>query len=131
MPKEPKLKGKARRRSGPYPLGELPASLAVEIGKHIGANDNFMSTTVHDIKAFPPIFNAVASGDKTFEVRRDTNHFEAGEVLRMREWEYKGGGEGEYSGRELMMEITYVQRGKFNNPVADGFCIMAIRKAEA
>ena len=96
-----------------------------------GANFNFMSTTVHDIKAFPPIFNAVASGDKTFEVRRDTNHFEAGEVLRMREWEYKGGGEGEYSGRELMMEITYVQRGKFNNPVADGFCIMAIRKAEA
>jgi len=35
MSKEPKLKGQSKRRSSPYPLGELPASLAVEIGKHI------------------------------------------------------------------------------------------------
>ena len=36
MPQEPtKLKGTSRRRSGPYPLGELPPSLAVQIGKHI------------------------------------------------------------------------------------------------
>ena len=35
MSNEPKLKGKAQRRSGPHPLGELPPSLAVEIGKRI------------------------------------------------------------------------------------------------
>lgn len=32
---EPTLKGKLPRRSGPYPLGELPHSLAVGIGKHL------------------------------------------------------------------------------------------------
>lgn len=35
MSKEPKLKGKSPRRSGPYPLGELPVSLAIGIGRHI------------------------------------------------------------------------------------------------
>ena len=36
MPNRPtRLRGRSRRRSGPYPLGELPASLAVQIGRHI------------------------------------------------------------------------------------------------
>jgi hypothetical protein len=35
MSKEPKLRGTAHRRSGPYPLGELPHSLAIAIGKQI------------------------------------------------------------------------------------------------
>mgnify|MGYP001565882649 CR=1 FL=1 len=29
------LKGQSKRRSGPYPLGEFPDSLAIEIGKRI------------------------------------------------------------------------------------------------
>lgn len=35
MPDMLKLKGQARRRNEPYPLGELPSSIAVVIGKHI------------------------------------------------------------------------------------------------
>jgi hypothetical protein len=35
MPNNPRLKGNAKRRSGPYPLAEFPPSLAVEIGKRI------------------------------------------------------------------------------------------------
>lgn len=36
MPRDQtRLRGQARRRSGPYPLGEFPSSVAVEIGKHI------------------------------------------------------------------------------------------------
>ena len=35
MSPEPKLRGQAKRRSSPYPLGELPASLAIQIGKRI------------------------------------------------------------------------------------------------
>lgn len=35
MSKEPKLRGKSKRRSAPHPLGEIPAALAVEIGRHI------------------------------------------------------------------------------------------------
>jgi hypothetical protein len=35
MSKEPRLRGRARRHNSPYPLGEIPHSVAVEIGKHI------------------------------------------------------------------------------------------------
>lgn len=35
MPDEPILRGTARRRSGPYPLGEIPHSIVTEIGKQI------------------------------------------------------------------------------------------------
>lgn len=35
MSKEPKLKGHSQRRSSPYPLGELPSSLAIKIGEQI------------------------------------------------------------------------------------------------
>ena len=35
MPDELRLRGHARRRSGPHPLGGLPHSLAIEIGKRI------------------------------------------------------------------------------------------------
>jgi hypothetical protein len=35
MPNEPKLRGQSRRRKSPHPIGQIPPSLAVEIGKHI------------------------------------------------------------------------------------------------
>ena len=35
MPTELKLRGHAKRRSGPYPLGEIPHNVATEIGKHV------------------------------------------------------------------------------------------------
>lgn len=35
MPTKPKLRGRSRRRNSPYNLGEIPASLAVAIGKRI------------------------------------------------------------------------------------------------
>src|ERR1700677_3767784 len=35
MSDELKLRGTSRRRSGPYPLAELPPSLGVQIGRHI------------------------------------------------------------------------------------------------
>lgn len=35
MPEEAKLRGHAARRSGPYPLGELPRSVILSIGQAI------------------------------------------------------------------------------------------------
>lgn len=35
MPNPPRIRGQAKQRKAPYPLGELPPTLAVEIGKHI------------------------------------------------------------------------------------------------
>src|SRR5687767_15015043 len=35
MLKEPRLRGQAKRRSGPYPFGQIPQEVAAEIGKHL------------------------------------------------------------------------------------------------
>lgn len=35
MSKEPRIRGRSRQRNAPYPLGEFPPSLAIEIGRHI------------------------------------------------------------------------------------------------
>src|SRR5690349_6541410 len=35
MPKEPRLRGQSKRRSGPHPLGQIPPALAVGIGRQI------------------------------------------------------------------------------------------------
>lgn len=35
MSKEPKLRGNQKRRNSPYPLGEIPPDIAVQIGKQI------------------------------------------------------------------------------------------------
>lgn len=41
-------------------------------------------TTEHELKTWPQYFTAVASGKKTFEVRRDDRGFQAGDVLVLR-----------------------------------------------
>ena len=64
MPDKPKLKlkGTAKRRNAPHPLGELPPSLAVEIGKRIW---NRLAVGNADITGddFGGIFAASISGD--------------------------------------------------------------------
>jgi hypothetical protein len=83
---------------------------------------------VHDVKCWPDFFDKVASGKKTFEVRRDDRNYMLGDYLLLREFEVKPRQEdSDYTGRELTVEVTYVMRGRPNNPIAVGFCVMAIR----
>lgn len=44
-----------------------------------------MSTT-HTLKVRPPYFDALLSGEKTFEVRRNDRGFQRGDLVRL--WEY-------------------------------------------
>ncbi len=38
---------------------------------------------VHDLKCWPNYFDAVQSGEKTFQVRRDDRGFQKGDVLQL------------------------------------------------
>lgn len=42
--------------------------------------------TEHTLKVVPPYFDALVSGSKTFEVRKNDRAYQAGDVLRLREW---------------------------------------------
>lgn len=62
--------------------------------------------TRHDLKIWPSFFDDVVSGRKTWEVRRvDDRRFEAGDTIRLREWDP---GTGTYTGRETEVRVTYV-----------------------
>ena len=85
-----------------------------------------MST--HDLKTWPVFFEAIASGAKTFEIRKDDRPYFVGDVLNLQEWDPLT---GRYTGRVAVRDVTYIARPSdgpiIGRVVADGFCIMGIR----
>jgi hypothetical protein len=67
----------------------------------------------HKIKILPVYFDAVISGIKPFEVRKDDRGYAVGDTLLLREW--KRGPfpsfEGDYTGRECERVVTYILSG--------------------
>lgn len=61
--------------------------------------------TTHELKVWPPFFDAVFTGAKPFEVRRHDRPFEVGDWLRLREWDPMT---ATYSGRQLDRRVTCV-----------------------
>lgn len=74
----------------------------------------------HKLKMLPEYFEAVKSGSKTFEVRRDDRGFQAGDILFLQEYE-----NGEYTGAGLKVMVTYVLRD--TEYCKEGYCIMGIK----
>lgn len=74
----------------------------------------------HELKILPQFFEAVLSGAKTFEVRKDDRPYKVGDTLVLKETAAHG-----FSGREKAAKVTYILRD--NNYVKEGFCIMGIR----
>lgn len=67
----------------------------------------------HELKIQPPYFEAVISGKKTFEVRKNDRGFQAGDTVTLREYDdgYKGYYRSEdqmYTGRKYKATIGYV-----------------------
>ena len=62
----------------------------------------------HELKIQPCYFNAILSGDKLFEIRRNNDRgFQKGDTVTLRECDL-GLIHTLYSGREINAEITYV-----------------------
>ena len=72
-------------------------------------------------KILPWYFEAVASGQKNFELRRDSDDFVVGNVLVLRECDGLG-----YTGRSVSRTITYVLRDVPEYGLEDGFAIWGI-----
>ena len=78
---------------------------------------------IHDLKTLPEYYNAVESGDKLFEVRKNDRHYQTGDVLVLRE--YDPTTEEAYSGRFIVCRVTYVLSERIF--VKDGYVIMGVR----
>lgn len=100
----------------------------------------------HVLKTAPPYFEAVLTGDKTFEVRRDDRGFQRGDTLRLREYDRRAA-EAErlssrdgrvaprdrtfgFTGREVRKRITYVLTGG-QLGIEPGYVVMGLGEVAA
>ncbi len=78
----------------------------------------------HTLKCQPGYFSDLRSGLKTFEVRKGTDRFyQYGDELLLQEW---GPNVKCYTGRELLMRVTYVMHGGPFLP--EDVWVMAVKK---
>lgn len=79
-----------------------------------------MNRQHHFIKILPEYYNAIDSGEKSFEVRYNDRNYQVHDILHLQEWL-----DGNYTGREMAVEVTYL----LDNPTycKEGYVIMAIK----
>ena len=80
---------------------------------------------IHSLKVWPEFFEALESGKKTFEVRRDSDRgFAVGDMLNLKEFEPSPSG-GHYTDRQINRKIVYkLPGGKFG--IDPDFCVLGL-----
>jgi len=80
----------------------------------------------HELKCVPEPFSETITGRKRFEFRKNDRNYQVGDTLILREWlpDYLS-----YTGRELMVKVTYMLDKGFGLP--EGYCILSIAPIEA
>jgi hypothetical protein len=93
--------------------------------------------TTHELKCWPEFFDAIARGDKTFEVRRYDRGYQCGDLLVLRKWNPRFQGWSLYHymngpryvagadlAETLTVEVTYMLSGL---GLQDGYVALAVR----
>lgn len=87
---------------------------------------------VHDLKCLPDYFEAVISGAKTHETRKDDRGFKVGDILRLREWSdtrwHRSDG---YSGRVEERRVSYIAHPSPHTPIPEGYVVMSLAHLDA
>jgi hypothetical protein len=85
----------------------------------------------HELKCWPQFFQAIVEGRKTHDLRRaDDRTFRVHDMIRLREFDPRV---SRYTGREFMVEITYITSADFRCALSDqaldpAYCILSIKK---
>jgi len=90
-------------------------------------NAELSDTGLHALKTWTEFFDAVADGSKTFEIRKNDRGFQVGDTLILRDWDRN---KGQYTGRKLKVEVTYITDGGTLGCLAPGHVCMSIRKVD-
>lgn len=80
--------------------------------------ENEDNDRIHHLKILPEYFEAVVSGDKCFEIRKNDRRYEVGDILRRNEYE-----DGKYTGNFHVAEITYIT----DYAQQDGYVVLGIK----
>ncbi|BDX48164.1 DUF3850 domain-containing protein [Enterococcus hirae] len=77
----------------------------------------------HELKILPEYFEAVTSGRKQFEIRKNDRDYKVGDLLILREHDIWV---DEFTGNSYKAEITYIT----DYAQKDGYVVMGIRGIE-
>jgi hypothetical protein len=81
----------------------------------------------HELKSWPSQFQAMWTGRKRAEFRRDDRGYQVGDLLELREWDPD---EQRYTGFRLAARVTHLVRGpEFEVPA--GFAVLSIEVLDA
>lgn len=61
------------------------------------------TTMIHQLKILPEYYQAVVSGNKTFEIRKNDRNFKVGDLLMLEEWN-----NGKYTGKTCYVKVSYI-----------------------
>lgn len=79
----------------------------------------------HELKTWPPFYEAMLSGDKPFEARYNDRAYQKGDILHLREWDNDS---KTYTGRACRKLVSYVLSGW---GVQAGHVVMGLREVTA
>lgn len=77
---------------------------------------------IHELKTHSKYFGAVASGEKTFELRKNDRDFQKRDILRLVEWSKE---DDIPLGYHLNLQVKYILHGPAFG-LQEGHCIMAL-----
>jgi len=78
------------------------------------------------LKVIQPYFKELDNNNKTFEYRKNDRNFEIGDIVHLQEYDPSF---LLFSGREVVVEITYILKDFFLLPV--GYCIFSFHRVIA
>lgn len=75
---------------------------------------------IHELKIYPQWFNAVISGKKSFEIRKNDRPFQEGDLLALNEYDYD-----HYTGNSCLVYVDFIM----NSPeyVKKDMVVMSIK----
>lgn len=89
-----------------------------------------MTPVTHIVKSWSMFYNDILTGERTSDIRKNDRRYAVGDFLVLREFDPVN---NEYTGREQLVEITYMQQNK-SNPCAisndalkDGYAVLSIK----
>jgi len=91
----------------------------------IGKEFYIFTSMVHELKTWEEYFNAIASGEKNFELRKNDRGFLVGHELLLREYSPES---KTFTGRTVRRKISYLLSGTDAEQfgLKPGYCIMGL-----
>ena len=68
-------------------------------------------------KTLPEYYREVSEGRKKFEIRKDEDRLEPGDIVILEEWN------GKYTGKRIGIKISYILRDAPEFGLVPGYCI--------